>query len=248
MRARIPRSSAAAFLLAVLVIGGFLGLCCGVKHGRFETVEYDYRPALSGKQRIVVWLPPEYPNHGPYPTLYLLHGAGDDETSWQNEGELDKLLSRLSAQNEIVDMIVVMPNLQGRGGGFERDLLEKVMPCIESRYATKNDGAHRAIVGTSLGGWLSLKIGLNHPDRFAWVGGISPAMDEGLPTHHHSQWKLLWLSTGDKDQCGLLSQSLHATFEKKGIPHVWRVLPGKHDWPLWRNTLPQLLPFLFRDK
>lgn len=248
MRARIFRSSVAALLLAILVVIVFLGLCCGGQYGKYETVEYDFPPALSGKQRIVVWLPPDYPNRGPYPTLYLLHGTGDDENGWRDEAKIDRLMGRLLAESRIAEMIVVMPNLQGRGIAFEKDLLEKVAPYIESHYATRNDGAHRALVGTSFGGWLALKIGLKHPDRFAYVGGISPAMDEGLSLHNCRQLKLLWLSTGDKDQCRLVSESLHARLEKKGIPHVWRMRPGEHDWPLWRDTLPQLAPLLFRNQ
>jgi enterochelin esterase-like enzyme len=248
MRARATRLLTGGLLLTVLAIVVFLGLCCGIRRGKFETVEYDFQPALSGKQRIVVYLPPDYPHKAPYPTLYLLHGAGDDETGWREEGSLDTLLGRLSAKNKIVDMIVVMPNWQGRGGAFERDLLEKVIPYVESHYATQDDREHQAIVGTSMGGWLALRIGLNHPDRFAWVGGVSPSMDDVLPAHYSGRLKLLWLSTGDRDQCKTLSESLHRTFEKRKIPHVWQVLPGEHDWPLWRDTLQQLAPLLFRDE
>jgi enterochelin esterase-like enzyme len=236
---------AGGLLVAFLLIAASSVLWCGIKHGRFETIEYDFPEALSHKQRIVVYLPPNYPRDAPYSVLYLLHGAGDDENGWQEQGAIGSLLDRLYAEKKIVPMIVVMPNAQGRSGVFEHDLLEKVIPYVESHYVARGDAQHRAIAGSSLGAWQALGIGLRHPDRFAWVGGFSPAMEDVLPAHYSGRLKLLWLSTGDRDQCKILDESLHRTLETGGIPHVWRVLPGEHDWPLWKENLRQFTPLLF---
>src|SRR5438132_3465768 len=64
---------------------------------------------------------------------------------------------------------LMMRNLEG----FERDLLEDVLPLIESHYRVARAPASRAIVGLSMGGGQSLTIGLNHPELFSWVGGFS---------------------------------------------------------------------------
>ncbi len=228
-------------------ITAFVALFCGIEHGKFETVEYDFKAALSGKQRMVVYLPPNYPQGGPYPVLYLLHGAGDDETAWQQQG-VGTLLDRLYAEKKIVAMIVVAPNSQGRGGAFEHDLLEHVIPYVESHYATQGDREHRAIVGYSLGGWQALSIGLKHTDRFAWVGGFSPADLDVLDgsVRGGSPLKLLWLSTGDRDNLRGVSESLHRTLEERNIPHAWHMGPGEHDWPLWKDSLRRFTPLLFR--
>jgi enterochelin esterase-like enzyme len=227
----------------------FMVLFCGIKRGKLETVAYDFKEALSGKQRMVVYLPPNYPKDAPYPVLYLLHGAGDDETSWQKDGEADSILDHLYAEKKIVAMIVVMPNSQGRGY-FEHDLLEGVIPYVESHYATQRDGQHRAVAGVSMGGWQALAIGLKHTDRFAWVGGFSPALPtDVLPPTYSGQLKLLWLSCGDRD--GLLKavvEPLHQTLEEKKIPHIWRVSPGEHEWPVWKNDLRRFAPLLFHHE
>lgn len=234
--------------LVLLSIVASISLCCGIKRGRLETREYDFKNALSGKQRMVVYLPPNYPKDAPYPVLYLLHGGGDDENGWQEHAAIGSLLDEFYAENEIVPMIVVMPNAQGRSNAFEHDLLERVVPYVESHYIARGDAPHRAIAGSSLGGWQAMSIGLKHPDRFAWVGGFSPAMEDVLPAHYSGRLKLLWLSTGDRDQCKIVNESLHRTFEEKKILHVWRVLPGEHDWPLWKDNLRRFIPLLFRNE
>jgi len=89
-------------------------------------------------------------------------------------------------------MIVVMtdghavvgggPEMRGKNvEAFGKDLLEDVMPLVESIYRTKADREHRAIVGLSMGGGQSLTVGLNHLDRFAWVGGFSSAIGASMP-------------------------------------------------------------------
>jgi enterochelin esterase-like enzyme len=234
------------FLVVLLSATTFITLRYGIERGRLETVEYDFPKALSGKQRMVVYLPPNYPHDAPYPALYLLHGGGDDENSWQTQGMAASTLDHLYAEKQIGAMIVVMPNAQGRGNAFEQDLLESVIPYIESHYATQCDNQHRAIAGTSLGGWQALCIGLKHTDHFAWIGSFSPAiMNDELPAIDTSSLKLLWLSCGDQDPLTNLCKALHQTLEQKNIAHLWHVSPGVHEWPVWKNDLSRFVPLLF---
>src|SRR5437899_1787943 len=66
---------------------------------------------------MVIWTPPGYSKDAKYPVLYLLHGAGDDETGWQMKGSADAILDNLYADKKLVPMIVVMPNGWARAGG-----------------------------------------------------------------------------------------------------------------------------------
>jgi enterochelin esterase-like enzyme len=249
MRARATWLLAGGFLLVLLSIAAFITLRSGIQRGKIETVEYDFQKALSGKQRMVVYLPPNYPQDAPYPVLYLLHGGGDDETGWQKQGAADSILDQLYAEKKVVAMIVVMPNAQGRGCAFEQDLLEAVIPYVESHYATRPDSRHRAIAGVSLGGWQALSIALKHPDRFAWVGGFSPALiSDVLPAADSDQLKLLSLSCGDRDSLKGACEMLHETLKEKKFPHIWRVSPGEHEWPVWKDDLRRFAPLLFRHE
>ena len=108
----------------------------------------------------------------------------------------DVLLDNLIADGKAVPMIVVMPNGRAQKNdraegdifaddagfaAFERDLLDDVIPSIESRYSRPGDREHRALAGLSMGGGQSLNFGLAHLDTFAWVGGFSSAPNTRRP-------------------------------------------------------------------
>src|SRR6185436_3304098 len=109
----------------------------------------------------------------------------------------DVIMDNLIADGKAAPMIIVMPNGRAqkndRAEGdvfgsapafakFEADLLEDVIPAIESRYAVAADREHRALAGLSMGGGQSLNFGLRHLDTFAWVGGFSSAPNTLPPT------------------------------------------------------------------
>jgi enterochelin esterase-like enzyme len=238
-----------------------------IERGKVETIEYDSK-SVGEKRKMVLYLPPGYSKEHKYPVLYLLHGAGDDETGWQQKGAADVILDNLYADKKIAPMIVVMPNgfapgrnaqpaAQGErrrrdNSGFEQDLLADIVPYVESHYPVQADREHRAIAGLSMGGGQSLSIGLKHLDKFAWVGGFSAAVRDRSagalsdPETAAKQIRLLWLSCGDEDRLMEASKALHTALEEKKIPHVWHVDSGGHTWPVWKNDLYLISQMLFR--
>src|SRR6185436_13051684 len=131
-----------------------------------------------------------------YQVLYLLHGIGGDETEWQRFAKPGVLLDNLLADKKAVPIIIVMPNGRAQKddrpgpnafatapafAAFEKDLLEDVIPAIETRYAVQKDREHRALAGLSMGGGQSLNFGLGHLDTFAWIGGFSSAPNTASP-------------------------------------------------------------------
>ena len=246
---------------------GFDGSREGIERGKIETVEYDSK-TVGVMRKMVIYTPPEYAKDHRYPVLYLLHGIGDDETGWQQKGSADVILDNLYADKKIISMIVVMPN--GRASAevtantpwnqqfkafetFEDDLLQDIIPFVESHYSVEADRDHRALAGLSMGGGQSLNFGLTHLDTFAWVGGFSSAPNtkpaaEIIPNAEEvtNKLKLLWLSCGDQDRLMNLSQKIHATLEEMKVPHIWHVDSGAHEWPVWKNDLYLLSQILFR--
>ncbi len=87
---------------------GFDAPRAGVERGKVETVEYDSK-SLGFKRKMVVYTPPGYSKDVKYPVLYLLHGAGDDQTGWTKKGAAAAILDNLYADKKIVPMIVAMP-------------------------------------------------------------------------------------------------------------------------------------------
>jgi enterochelin esterase-like enzyme len=237
-----------------------------IPHGRLEIIEYNSK-TVGVTRKMQVYTPPGYTTEKKYPVLYLLHGIGGDETEWQRFSRPEVLLDNLIADGKAVPMIVVMPNGRAqkndRAEGnifaaapafatFERDLLDDVIPAIESRYSTERDREHRALAGLSMGGGQSLNFGLTHLDAFAWVGGFSSAPNTKKPAdllpdpEAARKLKLLWLSCGNKDGLIHISQGMHAYLKEKDVPHVWHVASHGHDPPEWTQALYHFAQKLFR--
>jgi enterochelin esterase-like enzyme len=238
-----------------------------IPHGQLEMVEYDSK-TVGTTRKMNVYTPPGYSSDKKFPVLYLLHGIGGDETEWQRFAKPDMLFDNLIADKKAVPMIVVMPNGRAqkddRAGGnafqsapafavFERDLLDDVIPTIESRYSVQADREHRALAGLSMGGGQSLNFGLAHLDTFSWIGGFSSAPNTKAPeelipdpTKTKEQLKLLWLSCGNKDGLIRISQRTQRFLKEKGIPHLWNVDSHGHDPTHWRNNLYHFAQLIFK--
>ncbi len=237
-----------------------------IPHGKLEMIEYESK-TVGSTRKMNVYTPPGYSKGKKYPVLYLLHGIGGDETEWQRFATPDMLFDNLIADGKSVPMIVVLPNGRAqkndRAEGnvfesapafavFEKDLLNDVIPAIESRYSVQADREHRALAGLSMGGGQSLNFGLGHLDTFAWIGGFSSApstkQPEDLipdPAMAKEQLKLLWLSCGNKDGLIGISQRTQRHLKKHDIPHVWNVDSHGHDATHWRNNLYHFSQLIF---
>jgi len=64
---------------------------------------------------------------------------------------------------------------RGRGVAAESHFYEELIPLVEAVFAVRDDRAGRAVFGRSMGGGAALIHGLRHPDRFAFVGALSPS-------------------------------------------------------------------------
>ena len=237
-----------------------------VPHGTLEMIEYDSK-TVGTRRKMQVYTPPGYSTERKYPVVYLLHGIGGDETEWQRFATPNMLLDNLIADGKAVPMIIVMPNgraqVNDRAEGnpmaseafanFEGDLLNDVIPAIESRYSVAADREHRALAGLSMGGGQTLNFGLAHLDRFAWLGAFSSAPNTKAPADLvpdpaavTRQLKLFYLSCGNKDGLLRISQGVHAYLKEHDVPHLWNVDGHAHDATHWRNNLYHFAQRIFR--
>jgi enterochelin esterase-like enzyme len=240
----------------------------GIERGKIDTTDY-FSNTVGNKRKALIYTPPGYSESSHYSVLYLLHGIGGDEMEWYKNGRPDIILDNLYADQKLAPMIVVMPN--GRAmpddraegnifdsvkvhafSAFEKDLLNDLIPFIESHYPAIKDRENRAIAGLSMGGGQSLNFGLAHLDTFAWIGGFSSAPNTKVPEvlvpdpeEAVQKLKLLWLSCGEKDELLRISERTHAYLEEKIVPHIWHVEAGKHDFAVWKNDLYLFAQLLF---
>ena len=250
---------------------GFDRLSAGIPKGEVKQITYPSKTV--GKDRVAhIYFPPEYSDSETYPVLYLLHGIGGDEREWLDQGNPNIIMDNLYASNKANPMIIVMPNGRAmeddRAGGnifeperveafatFEKDLLEDLIPYIESTYNVYSDRENRAIAGLSMGGGQSLNFGLNNIDRFVWVGAFSPAPNtkegEDLipdPEKAREDLRLLFLSCGDQDQLMTFTTRTHDYLSKHNIELVYRIIPDHHhNFEYWKNELYYFAQLVFAD-
>lgn len=256
-------------------------------HGRVDHYRYTTHVARNlpeDQEAYNVYTPPGYDAKKPggYPVLYLLHGWSDGEDGWTAVGEANLILDRLLADGKIVPMIVVMPLGYGdlhfvqEGFGvwgsmekieenralFSKMLLTEILPAVESEYDVAAGRENRAIAGLSMGGLESLTIGMNHPETFAYVGGMSAAIFGGSnPEANEAAFakyipdadaktadlKLLWVACGRTDGLISTNRDFVAWTESKGFHTVPVETGGAHTWLTWRVNLGQFAPLLFRS-
>jgi enterochelin esterase-like enzyme len=223
-----------------------------------------------------VYTPPGYSSAQKYPVLYLVHGLGQDEKAWVDQGQANVVLDNLLADKKIVPMIVVFPNgaVDGgggaRGGGtaagspFETDLIKDLIPFVESHYPVVADAPHRALAGLSMGGMQTKAIAPGNADKFSAFGifsggNLSPTTDITDVAAFGKTVKLVYMSFGSKEPSaprgagGLPSgpvgiQREAEALNKAGIKAVYYVSPDSaHDFTSWKRSLYYMAPLLFQD-
>jgi len=248
---------------------GFDSFRADIPHGKVDTIYYDSK-TVGVRRRALIYTPPGYSKDKKYPVLYLLHGIGGDEFEWLNNGHPQVILDNLYAEKKVEPMIVVLPN--GRAmkddrpgknifdsakvqafATFEKDLLNDLIPYIESHYPVYTDREHRAIAGLSMGGGQSLNFGLGNLDKFAWIGAFSAAPNTKKPEElvpdpekAKKMLKLLWISCGDSDRLISFSKRTHDYLTQHNVPHIYYIEPGVHEFKVWKNGLYMFSQLIFK--
>ena len=246
---------------------------------RGDLHRHFYKSAVAGDERdYIVYTPPGYDPlaRKRYPVLYLLHGYSDDTSAWSAAGRANVILDNLIARGQAKPMIVVMPLGYGtmdvvkvgwsrmRDSGlwqrnvdlFSAALLDEVMPQVEKAYRVSTDRQSHAIAGLSMGGTESLTVGLNHLDRFAWIGSFSAG---GLNTNYLAQFpaldakandklRLLWIGCGREDKLIEGNKQFCDWLQTRDIHYQWVDSPGTHSFRVWRRYLGEFVPLLFQEK
>jgi enterochelin esterase-like enzyme len=162
-----------------------------------------YSPILGQEVKYSLLLPENYyTSNEKYPVVYLLHGLGDDETSWLEYGRISQIADQLTMNKEIVPMIFVMP--QGFRNYYVNDyaatfryqdmFISELIPFIDSCYRTIADKKHRATMGYSMGGFGALILPLKNPEFMNTCVPLSISIrtDEQYMEEDGMEWDQQW--------------------------------------------------------
>ena len=171
--------------------------------GKVEIKEVETQ-SLPGPRTLRVYLPPGYEqDHGRrYPVMYLHDGqnafSGDTSFLPNKEWKADEAAQALIEAGLIEPLLIVaidnggdrrgaeflptrdtLPDGVTMGGDadrYSRMLLEEIKPLIDSEYRTRIDPADTAMCGSSLGGIITLHVGLGNPQVFGKLAVMSPSL------------------------------------------------------------------------
>jgi len=239
-----------------------------VPHGTVE-VHWQASTVIGDTRQILVYLPPGYERgKSRYPVLYLFHGTGDVAESWIQAGHANLILDSLIAEQKAKPMLIVMPlahavpfwsqpyDYAKNMTLFEDYLLKEVIPWTESRYRTARGSQNRAIAGLSMGGAQAVTIGFAHLDTFGSIGVFSagpgkefaPRFEKTLADHDgtNKKLRLFWMGIGRQDGFYANAEKFSELLKQQQIRHTFESKEGFHTWAVWRWSLVQFAPLLFR--
>jgi len=239
-----------------------------IPHGQVRSLYYWSE--INGMERHCnVYVPAEYESNTDkkYPVMYLLHGWGEDENGWSNQGHMANIMDGLINAGKAVPMIIVMDcgdiktNSDVRKASTNdvtQIYINDLMPFIEKTFRTKNDRQNRAMAGLSRGGFQTTQTVFANLDKFAWMGTFSgffsrPGQDvtetfNGVfkdPAAFDKQMNLLFISTGTEERTPKEAVDALKAHGIKNI--VYHESQGTaHEWLTWRRALNEFAPRLFK--
>ena len=259
----------------------------GIEIPKKDQSFYQKRPVLQGDVRIknymtpmgtwkevYVYTPPGYDaSSESYPVLYLLHGGGEDQRGWAQQGKTQVIMDNLIADGKAKPMVIVMldGNFPFAGGfqgfnevplkAFEKELKEVVIPFVEKSFKVRSSAKDRALAGLSMGGIQTLYAGIKNSDLFSHLGVFSSgwfAQNTSLSHPHYTyvkenkdvinqNLKSLWISMGGKEDIAYENcKIMLEKYDELGLKYSYSEYPGGHSWPVWRHDLYQFAQLLFK--
>jgi predicted alpha/beta superfamily hydrolase len=249
------------------------------KHGDFAS------RFLPGEREISVYVPPGYAEDSGrrYPLLVLQDGQNlfDPATSfipgttWRVAENADAALAAAEAQPLVIAGVAnagerrlaeYTPTHDWKLGGgeavkYEQMMTRELLPWLHARYRLLPGPENTGIGGSSLGGLVSLWIGLRHPEAFGKLAVLSPSvwwnqryilayLNDVAPELHRRP--RIWLDVGDQEGRRTLADA--RLLSARLIDHGWRqnadlhfaaIEGGTHNEASWARRVRPMLRFLF---
>jgi predicted alpha/beta superfamily hydrolase len=186
----------------------------------------DFASPQEGFSRTVRIYTPDAYDHEPhrrFPVLYMQDGQNvfaHPESSIYDTWCANTALEQMVSEGRLEPWLIVAVDstsnrlseyspwdeprsqVQARGGSYTRFIVETLKPYIDSNYRTRQGSEWTAVMGSSLGGLISLYLGWKHPELFGRIGGLSPSVMWGWNrmfsewSAHTRRWSRIYLDAG----------------------------------------------------
>lgn len=244
------------------------------KHEKFSSKHVQSRDLL-------VYLPPGYDaNTSRYPVLYLHDGQNlfDPATAFGEEWKVDSTAESLIQKGAIEPIIIVgiansgekrideytptkdeSKQKGGEADKYGQMLVSEIKPFIDRTYRTLGEAENTGLGGSSLGGLVSMHLGLRHSNVFGKLAVLSPSVwwDSREIIHEVEalQSKLplrIWLDAGTKEGPDVLkdARSLRDMLLAKGWKldddlKYFEARGAEHNEHAWGSRVDRVLKYLF---
>lgn len=156
-----------------------------------------------------------------FPVLYMFDGQNvfsHPESAVYDTWCANTTMEQLASEGKIDPWIIVgidhlsdrfseySPFVGGRGDLCAQFLVNQLKPYIDKTYRTLQKPEYTGVMGSSMGGLMSLYIGKTYPKTFGRIGGISPALMWGSGQmfkywdSHTRCWSKIYLYVGSQEQ------------------------------------------------
>ncbi|MFZ6023805.1 MAG: alpha/beta hydrolase [Bacteroidota bacterium] len=155
-----------------------------------------YMPQLNRKRKLWIYLPKGYTTSAKkYPVLYMQDAQNlfNDQTAFAGEWGVDECLDTLQQQLKKECIVVAIDHAgekrineynpwdhpqygEGEGKAYAEFLAKTLKPYIDSKYRTYKSAENNYVLGSSMGGLISLYTVLQYPDVFGGAGVLSPSL------------------------------------------------------------------------
>lgn len=239
--------------------------------GRLETIPSVASPHLGNERDILVLLPPGY-DEGTrrYRVMYMNDGQNlfDEATSYAGEWRADET-AQASAERGFPVILVGIPNMgeerlaeyapfpgveanmTARAEAYAAFVATTVKPLVDERYRTLADRDDTAIVGSSMGGLVSLYSAMRYPGVFGFAGALSPSLwwGSGKPVFAWADLRAspsvrVWLDMGTEEGWGQTQDVMRmATLLRDRGADVRLVIDegAQHHESAWSKRFPAVL-------
>jgi predicted alpha/beta superfamily hydrolase len=230
-------------------------------------------PQLNAYRRVWILLPSDYEtSQKRYPVVYMHDGQNvfDATTSFAGEWGVDEITEKLGLNSEIIIVAVdhanekriseycpfnnSNENISGQGKKHSQFMAETLKPFIDKQFRTINDPDSTYIVGSSLGGLISLYTGLTYPTSFGnicalspsiWINGQISSYIHGLKANPKSKY---YLSCGtDEGEGSVFNDLVNIQNDLISIGYQSSQIEffddpnGNHNEEFWRSEMTRLL-------
>ena len=224
------RLARAIVLLAALVA------CTEAFAGTVVTRQFESR-TLGRAWSYTVYLPTGYEgSSGRYPVLFLLHGNGQNHSSWATSGRIQATADALIAGGEIPPAIIVMPDAGttwyvDRREPMETAIVRELIPHVDGRFRTIAARTGRLVAGLSMGGYGAMRLAMKYPELFAAAALLSPAIYDEPPANSAAR-RVGVFGSPDYDPAvwnALSHRALWSAYQARQLPVPMYIVSGDDD-------------------